>query len=60
MPTKPSLAYQPFLLRILHGFTALFVIAAILTAFWTYDVYIGYLKESLITVGIMLTSFHGW
>jgi len=32
MPAKPSLAYQPFLLRILHGFTGLFVIAGILTA----------------------------
>jgi hypothetical protein len=41
MPAKPSLAYQPFLLRILHGLTGLFVIAAILTAFWTYDVYDG-------------------
>lgn len=33
--------YQPFLLRLLHGFTALFLIAAILTAYWTYDTYDG-------------------
>jgi hypothetical protein len=41
MPAKLSGPYQPFLLRILHGFTGFFVIAAILTAFWTYDVYDG-------------------
>lgn len=33
--------YQPLLLRILHGLTGLFLIAAILTAFWTYDTYDG-------------------
>lgn len=37
----PSRPYQPFLLRVLHGFTGLFLIAAILTAFWTYDTYDG-------------------
>ena len=37
-PTQP---YQPLLLRILHGLTGIFLIAAILTAFWTYDVYDG-------------------
>lgn len=31
--------YQPLLLRILHGFTGLFLVAAILTAYWTYDTY---------------------
>ncbi|MBO3457317.1 cytochrome b/b6 domain-containing protein [Aetokthonos hydrillicola Thurmond2011] len=36
--TRP---YQPLLLRILHGLTGLFVVAAILTAFWTYDTYDG-------------------
>lgn len=33
--------YQPLLLRILHGLTGLFLVAAILTAFWTYDTYDG-------------------
>lgn len=33
--------YQPLLLRILHGLTGLFLLAAILTAFWTYDTYDG-------------------
>lgn len=33
--------YQPLLLRILHGFNGLFLIAAILTAFWTYNTYDG-------------------
>lgn len=31
--------YQPLLLRILHGMTLLNAIAAILTAFWTYNTY---------------------
>ncbi|MGF1604480.1 MAG: cytochrome b/b6 domain-containing protein [Thermosynechococcaceae cyanobacterium] len=38
---SPSQPYQPLLLRILHGLTGLFLIAAILTAFWTYDTYDG-------------------
>jgi cbb3-type cytochrome oxidase subunit 3 len=33
--------YQPLLLRILHGMTGLCLILAILTAFWTYNVYDG-------------------
>lgn len=33
--------YQPFLLRVLHGATGLCLIAAILTAYWTYDTYDG-------------------
>lgn len=37
----PSRPYQPLLLRILHGLTGLFLIAALLTAYWTYDVYDG-------------------
>jgi len=36
-----SRPYQPLLLRILHGFVALSLIAAILTAYWTYDTYDG-------------------
>jgi hypothetical protein len=38
---SPSRPYQPFLLRVLHGLTGLFLIAAILTAYWTYDIYDG-------------------
>lgn len=33
--------YQPLLLRLLHGITALCLLAAIATAYWTYDVYDG-------------------
>jgi hypothetical protein len=38
---KGTQPYQPLLLRMLHGLTALFGIAAILTALWTYDTYDG-------------------
>lgn len=38
---KSTQPYQPFLLRVLHGLTGLFLIAAILTAFWTYNTYDG-------------------
>lgn len=41
MPVKISQPYQPLLLRILHGLTSLFAIAAMITAFWTYDTYDG-------------------
>ncbi len=37
----PSQPYQPLLLRILHGLTGIFLITAMLTAFWTYDTYDG-------------------
>jgi hypothetical protein len=33
--------YQPLLLRLLHGLTGLFLVVAILTAFWTYNTYDG-------------------
>lgn len=33
--------YQPFLLRLLHGLTGLFLVLAILSAFWTYNTYDG-------------------
>lgn len=36
-----SQPYQPLLLRILHGLTGVFLITAMLTAFWTYDTYDG-------------------
>jgi Prokaryotic cytochrome b561 len=38
---KSSQPYQPLLLRILHGLTGLFLVAAVLTAVWTYDTYDG-------------------
>lgn len=38
---KPTSPYQPLLLRILHGLTGLFLVLAIVTAFWTYNVYDG-------------------
>lgn len=38
---KRNKPYQPLLLRVLHGLNGLFLIAAILTAFWTYDIYDG-------------------
>jgi len=34
-----SRPYQPLLLRLLHGLTGLWAIAAILTAYWTYTTY---------------------
>jgi hypothetical protein len=36
-----SQPYQPLLLRILHGCTGSFLLAAMATAFWTYDTYDG-------------------
>lgn len=41
MSAKFSQPYQPLLLRIIHGLIGLFTIAAIITAFWTYDIYDG-------------------
>lgn len=38
---KHTSPYQPLLLRILHSLTGLFVVAAIVTAFWTYNTYDG-------------------
>jgi cytochrome b561 len=37
----PSRPYQPLLLRVLHGLTGLCLMAAIVTAYWTYAVYDG-------------------
>ncbi|MEA5464666.1 cytochrome b/b6 domain-containing protein [Leptothoe sp. PORK10 BA2] len=38
---KSTQPYQPLLLRILHGVTALFLVMALLSAFWTYNTYDG-------------------
>ncbi|WP_338430282.1 cytochrome b/b6 domain-containing protein [Synechococcus elongatus] len=39
-PRTPRIT-QPFLLRVLHSITGVLLIAAILTAYWTYDTYDG-------------------
>ena len=39
--TSPSRPYQQFLLRVFHGLTGMLTIAAMLTAYWTYDTYDG-------------------
>ena len=41
MSAKSYQPYQPLLLRILHGLIGFFTIGAIITAFWTYDVFDG-------------------
>ncbi len=38
---RPIQPYQPLLLRLLHGVTALCLMLSILTAFWTYNTYDG-------------------
>ncbi|MEB3225939.1 MAG: cytochrome b/b6 domain-containing protein [Synechococcus sp.] len=41
MAKSSSKPYQPVLFRLLHGFTALFVLLALDTGFWVYDIYDG-------------------
>ncbi|BAQ64800.1 cytochrome b/b6 domain-containing protein [Geminocystis sp. NIES-3709] len=41
MLEKRSQPYQPLLLRIIHNFQGIFVILAMITAFWTYNTYDG-------------------
>lgn len=55
----PSQPYQPLLLRILHGLTGLFLIAAILTAFWTYDTYDGRLVSVPLPAYKDIEGLHG-
>jgi len=55
----PSRPYQPFLLRVLHGLTGLFLIAAILTAYWTYDTYDGRWGRIPLPVYKDIESIHG-
>lgn len=38
---KTNQPYQPLLLRILHGLTGIVLIAAMVTAYWTYDTFDG-------------------
>ncbi len=39
MPAKPPRLYQPLLLRIIHACTGLATLGAMVTAYWTYEVY---------------------
>ncbi|GFE69145.1 cytochrome b/b6 domain-containing protein [Chroococcus sp. FPU101] len=56
---KSSSPYQPFLLRLLHGFTSLFLLAAMVTAFWTYDTYDGRWGKTALPHFIEIESIHG-
>ena len=56
---KPSQPYQPLLLRVLHGLTGLFLIAAVLTAFWTYDTYDGRWGKIPLPYYPEIESLHG-
>ncbi len=56
---KTNQPYQPLLLRILHGFTGIALIAAMVTAYWTYDTFDGrWLKLPLPEYG-EIKSIHG-
>jgi hypothetical protein len=56
---KTNQPYQPLLLRILHGFTGIVLIAAMVTAYWTYDTFDGrWLKLPLPEYG-EIESIHG-
>jgi hypothetical protein len=59
MSGKISQPYQPLLLRILHGFTVLSAIAAIITAFWTYDVYDGRWGSTSLPKFTAIEGIHG-
>ena len=54
-----SKPYQPLLLRILHGLTGLFLIAAILTALWTYDTYDGRWLDLPLPIYLDIEGVHG-
>lgn len=54
-----SQPYQPLLLRILHGLTGLFLITAILTAFWTYNTYDGRWGRILLPSYQAIEGIHG-
>jgi hypothetical protein len=56
---KGSRPYQPLLLRVLHGFTGIFTIAAILTAYWTFDTYDGRWIGSFLPKFPEIESIHG-
>ncbi|MBJ7901437.1 MAG: cytochrome b/b6 domain-containing protein [Cyanobacteria bacterium RI_101] len=56
---KPSQPYQPLLLRLLHGFTGLFLLAAMVTALWTYDTYDGRWGRLFLPVYREIEGIHG-
>jgi len=56
---SPSQPYQPLFLRILHGLTGIFLIAAMLTAFWTYDTYDGRLLNVPLPIYKDIEGLHG-
>lgn len=55
----PSRPYQPLLLRVLHGLTGLFLTAAMLTAYWTYDTYDGRWGRIPLPVYPEIEGIHG-
>ena len=59
MSPKFSQPYQPLLLRILHGLIGLFIIAAIITAYWTYDVYDGRWGSITLPKFMEIEGIHG-
>jgi Prokaryotic cytochrome b561 len=56
---KDTRPYQPFLLRVLHGLTGMVTIAAILTAYWTFDTYDGRWLGSFLPKFPEIESIHG-
>jgi hypothetical protein len=56
---KSTQPYQPLLLRVLHNCTGLFLIAAILTAFWTYDTYDGRWGRVSLPIYREIEGIHG-
>lgn len=54
-----SKPYQPLLLRILHGLTGLFLVAAMLTALWTYDTYDGRWLDLPLPTYLDVEGVHG-
>lgn len=59
MSKKPSSPYQPLLLRIIHNFQGLFVLLAIITAFWTYNTYDGRWGKILLPDFPDIEGIHG-
>jgi hypothetical protein len=57
--SRPAQPYQPLLLRLLHGVTAIFLIAAIITAFWTYNTFDGRWGQLPLPKFTEIESIHG-
>lgn len=54
-----SQPYQPFLLRVLHGLTGIFLVLAMISAFWTYNVYDGRWGQLPLPVYREIEGIHG-